>query len=244
MALEIGAGITLGGGISLVVEGGAGGGGNELATGTITVGTQINRYGWAAGQFGDSTFSMMGPVITIVYDSAFPRTEVGFLTGTYGSVVIDFETVDGETSITAVIDGITETLTMDGSGKAIIANDPFDLANKVGQTLNVSITPGVADSGGGGNNFTIGDGKTFSIVTAFGAAETLFVTTLGEQAVLPTWASGASATLSKSGTSVTVVCDVYDGVNNNGDGTFGYKFYLTSGSYPGEDYEWTSFEFA
>lgn len=161
MALEIGAGITLGGGISLTVEGGAGGGGNELATGTITVGNQIDRYGWSAGQFGDSTFSIMGPVVAIIYDSAFPRTEVRFLTGTYGSVVIDFDTVDGETSITAVVDGITETLTMNGSGIAIIANDPFDLANKVGQTLNVSITPGVVDSGGGGATTYTNSSTTF-----------------------------------------------------------------------------------
>lgn len=114
-----------------------------------------------------------------------------------------------------------------------------------GITIGGGITLQIEGGGGGGaNNFTIGDGKTFSVVTLTGAAGTLYVTTISEQAVLATWAQGASATLSKPGTSVTVVCDMYDGMTPGGDGTYSYKFYLTSGSYPGDDYDWTSFEFA
>jgi hypothetical protein len=115
-----------------------------------------------------------------------------------------------------------------------------------GITLGGGITLTIPAGGGGGgvNNFTLGDGKTFSITTLTGAAETLYVNTITEQAVLSTWASGASATLSKPGTSVTVVCDIFDGVTPVGDGTFSYKFYITPGSYPGDDYDWTSFEFA
>jgi len=138
--------------------GGGGGAAGELASGTITVGDQFGMvYGWQAGQFGDSTFSMMGPIIAIKYDSSYPRTQINFLTGTYGSIVIDFDTVGGETSVTVVIDGITEVLTIaSGTAQATVTGDPFGLANKVGQTLNVSVTPGIPQAGFvAGNAYTM-----------------------------------------------------------------------------------------
>lgn len=123
-----------------------------LVSGTITVANNYGiSFGWQAGTYGSSTLSIMGPAIAIRYDSAYPRTEINFLTGTYAGVVIDNNTVGGETNVTVVIDGITEVLTMDGNGNAIIANDPFGLENKVGQTLDVTITPG---SSNGASVFT------------------------------------------------------------------------------------------
>lgn len=144
--------------------GGGGGGASAFTTGTITVGFNgFDTYGYAFGQYGSSSFSPpTDPVIDIKFDSAYMpsgRTQVSLISGTYNGVVIDNSTytVDGESTITVTIDGVSAELTLAGSLTATVAGDPFSLQAKNTQTLNVSMVAGtVAPAATASGTLTVG----------------------------------------------------------------------------------------
>ena len=89
----------------------------------------------------------------------------------------------------------------------------------------------------GNNSFVVGDGKTLSITTYTGAAESLIVTTNSLQPALALWSS--TATLSGTSGSGSLTYDTAIGINDNGDGTYSYRFYVNPTGYPG-DHSWNS----
>lgn len=155
--MEIGAGITIGGGITLQVEsgGGGGGGGGAFVTGTLTVGSDTvvsppqEYYGYGTapgGTFGSysSTPSSMFRTIMYLYMGAFKQTLISFEPGTYGSTVISATQIDSKTNIDITIDGVTLSTTLQAGMDNPLAVDSsvdyFGLAGKIGQTLNFTMT--------------------------------------------------------------------------------------------------------
>ena len=127
----------------------------QVASGTITVGTDGPFYGYSSGHsappFGSSTIDPA--MVSYLTNSSFGgSTNIRIIGGTYGSVVVDSSlgTVDGETQLTVVVDGISQTGTLIPSGSNLdltIIGDPYSLQTKATQTLTVSI---IAGAGGGG----------------------------------------------------------------------------------------------
>jgi hypothetical protein len=137
----------------------------EFATGTITVGYDgFATYGWQPPSVGSSTFNFISDAVGVIkYDTAGSGTTYIYLqAGTYNSVVIDTTagTVDGETTITATIDGVSATLTISG-GNASVAGDPFSLQSKNGQTLTVTMVAGTVVAADLTGNITVGFNNTF-----------------------------------------------------------------------------------
>lgn len=147
--MEIGAGITIGGGITLEVpSGGGGGGGGGDITGTMTVGfndTLGNRYGYQGGFPGPygSTSTTPSSIISSFYTTT-SFTAIRFAGGTYGSITVDGMTglIDGHSSLSIDVDGTTVTLATGGpaGGGYSVSNDVFSLASKNGTTVNIAIT--------------------------------------------------------------------------------------------------------
>ena len=138
MAITIGSGIEIGGGISFVSEGGGGGG--ALITGTITVGDGDGGgqqgYNSAAG-IGSANLTPAGAVTAIAYNGS--STQIALPSGTYGNVTIVFGTsINGSSTFTLTVDGIAQQAAMSFMGISV-AGDPYGLASKVSQTLTVSL---------------------------------------------------------------------------------------------------------
>jgi hypothetical protein len=137
----------------------------EVASGSITVGNDGPSYGYGDGSgfppFGSSTIApaMVSRLYWISNPPPSGSTQVRLTAGTYGSVVVDdsLGTVDGETQLTVVVDGISQTGTLYGTGGGVeisppITGDPYGLQAKNGQTLTVSVIAGAG--GGGGTTYT------------------------------------------------------------------------------------------
>jgi len=141
----------------------------EVASGTITVGTDPFGppgflYGyWPGPGAGSSTIdpALVAHVYWISSGGPSGSTSIRLTAGTYGSVVVDgsLGTVDGETQLTMVIDGISQTgtLSVGGGGSYLeispaITGDPYGFQSKNGQTLTVSVIAGAG--GGGGTTYT------------------------------------------------------------------------------------------
>jgi len=137
----------------------------QVAGGTITVGTDPFNPGGVYGYFpatgaGSSTINpaMVGQIVWFSGGGPSGSTNVRLPSGTYGSVVVDgsLGTVNGETQLTVVVDGISQTGTLYASGsyvELILAGDPYGLQSKNGQTLTVSVIAG-AGAGGGRTTYT------------------------------------------------------------------------------------------
>jgi hypothetical protein len=135
-----------------------------VATGSITVGNDGPSYGYGDGSgfppFGSSTIApAMVSRLYWVNNSPSGSTNIRLTAGTYGTVVVDdiLGTVDGETQLTMVVDGISQTGTLYGTGGGVeisppITGDPYGLQAKNGQTLTVSVIAGAG--GGGGTTYT------------------------------------------------------------------------------------------
>jgi hypothetical protein len=137
----------------------------EFATGTITVGYDgFATYGWNPPSVGSSTFNFISDAVGVIkYDTAGSgATYIYLQAGTYNSVVIDTTagTVDGETTITATIDGVSATLTISG-GVASVVSDPFSLQSKNGQTLTVTMVAGTVVAADLTGNITVGFNNIF-----------------------------------------------------------------------------------
>jgi hypothetical protein len=144
MALVIGGGISIGGGVSVVAEAGGGGGGISLGS---FVDTMVDDKG--AVSYG-SQAQLESYGVRIYYDpNTYVSTVIRPVAGTYtGYTATAGESggfyVDGtlQTSISLTIDGITRTLLLNSPwlGLYSIADDPFLLVSKTGQTLAASMT--------------------------------------------------------------------------------------------------------
>ena len=134
MAIEIGSGITIGGGISIASEAGGG----ALITGTITVATNGSQWGYNSGTpLGSASLSPAGAVTAIDFNGA--STQIALPGGTYGNVTTVFGTsINGSSTFTLTVDGIAQQASMSIMGISV-AGDPYGLASKVGQTLSVSL---------------------------------------------------------------------------------------------------------
>lgn len=132
-----------------------GGGSSNTTVGTITVGSFAGTYGWRPGLTGSGNFSP-NMVYWLYYNGM--STEIMFITGTYGSVVVDSTTVDGKPDVTVTVGNITETGTLasSGGGPGPVANftgDIFNLQSQQYQTLPVEV---LASGGGGGSVTYVG----------------------------------------------------------------------------------------
>ena len=170
MTLSIGTGITIGGGISIASEAGGGGG---FVSGNMTVGQSggaFPEYGWKQGNYGSVTFPAFptGPTVQIFYSSAaMGNTRIDFFDGTYGATVVNgtLGTIDGETSVTVTIDGVTETGTLVAQGGVgcllEFVGDAFSLQSKNGQTLAVNMVAAPAPAADVSGTKTVGFNNMF-----------------------------------------------------------------------------------
>jgi len=154
MAITIGSGIQIGGGISFDVGtggggGGGGGGGPVTITGTFEVGQFFFDANFVGAQYpspapglGYLSDQTPGGILNQIVKLSDNTTIVGFNEGTYGSATVSSGTINGLTNISVTIDGITQTSTLEYNGQTRAVpwpSDVFSLATKVGQTLSFTI---------------------------------------------------------------------------------------------------------
>lgn len=251
MAFEIGAGITIGGGITLEIPaagGGGGGGGGDTAmvSGTITPGFNPMGGIYQTNLYGSSSMSPTGIFNNIAYNGS--ATIIYLNEGTFGSYTINTSGINNNSTLSVTIDGVTETSTDLGSVGSdprfitwVFTGNPFSINNTTSHTISMSPASG-GGGGGGATTFTVGDGKTVMIDTSTGASERIIITTIGQQSALASWTT--TATLTRTGGSGTVAYDSeMDTPIDNGNGTWTYSFYVSPTNYPG-DYSWDSMELA
>jgi len=145
-------------------------------TGTITVGTATGfgqtEYGVGSGYgftpYGSVTDNPTGIVAAIRYRQFYDDTEVLFNYGTFGSLVSTYPpaAINGESTFTVTVDGITAVLAFDsGLGIIYTPGDAFSLVSKLGQTLNFGVTLGLASTGNNGTVDIQADGVSKVTVT-------------------------------------------------------------------------------
>ena len=120
------------------------GGGGDIV-GTMTVGQSSGNYGYGSVNpvIGSMTQNPTGIVRHLVYSAFGGGIDFGFsgsYTGPNGSITVGYGTLNGSGSISLTLDGITRTINFDGMSWSDSGADHFGLINKVGQTLNFSIT--------------------------------------------------------------------------------------------------------
>jgi len=130
------------------------------ASGTLVVGESPYGQGYGVYLMGGSgsygSIILHPPFIDSINYSTMggpsSNTTASIMSGTYGGVVVDSTGIDGKTSISMTIDGVTQTGTLQSmGGQALLVEftgDAFNFSSKVGQTLSISFT--VSDAGGGG----------------------------------------------------------------------------------------------
>jgi hypothetical protein len=135
--IQIGSGITIGGGIGIGIGSGGGGGGGALITGTITVGTDGSQFGYNNGFVGSASLSPSGVVAAVSFNGAV--TQFGLYSGTNGGItVVGGVSINGSSTFTITVDGIAQQVVLSIMG-TFVPGDPFGLSGKIGQTLSVSI---------------------------------------------------------------------------------------------------------
>lgn len=149
MALAIGGGITIGGGVSVVEEVAVA---TPDITGTLTIGSGGAGYGYDPGVpfqyipgFGSRTSNPSGIIRSFLYNTNNLATQIMFQAGTYtganGSLnVTDTKTINGASSYLVKIGSITQTLTAGASVFVEIAGDPFNIQAQNGSTVSFEIT--------------------------------------------------------------------------------------------------------
>lgn len=148
MALEIGGGITIGGGISVAVPSGGGGAADVTGNATIALSGVTSNYGSANDSSGGYGLLTATPAALkyLILDVAGNNTWILFIQGTAGSLTTTTTAVNGHTVISATCNGVTASST--GSPfnlgglylRFTFTGDPFGLAAAVGTTLPYSIT--------------------------------------------------------------------------------------------------------
>ena len=162
MAITIGSGISIGGGISFVSEAGGGGAGN---LGSITVasrpctdggpGSTGTEYGASNGTYlfggNQSAFgtvtggtALLSTIKGTGFFGPFVSFQLNLIDGSYSGFTVVDGAINGDlaTSRSFTVGGITATCDVSGIPAHYYFNgDPFDLENKVGQTLSVTYNP-------------------------------------------------------------------------------------------------------
>lgn len=143
------------GDVGMVVEAGAirtveydpsnQGGEGHTASGTITIGNQMDVYGALPGMFGALNI-IPDMVFTINYEQLQNITTVLFKNGTYhGGIVVEDSTatIDGNTDVTITIAGSSSTGTLSTTGNTgpmiTFSGDVFALRMRVGSTVTISV---------------------------------------------------------------------------------------------------------
>lgn len=146
MALEIGGGITLGGGISLTVESGGGGGSSTEITGTATILNAFGPYYGAAYPDSPPSGQLTSTANCMSGIQKGPSNFVLFFNiGTFGPFTINTSGINGNPNISFTFNGVTAT---PDSGPAnpppyiswTFNGDPFNTLSIVGQTLPFTVT--------------------------------------------------------------------------------------------------------
>jgi hypothetical protein len=143
MALEIGSGITIGGGISLATESGGGSGGSGFINSSFlaemiidkntfygTKSTELNAYGieglvWSPDSGYTSLLLIDGTYSGYTIEQNYPYRSAIYIGGVRA------------TSLNVTVGGVTVNMPFNDFYQSL--NDVFDLTNKVGQTLSISI---------------------------------------------------------------------------------------------------------
>ena len=147
--MEIGAGITIGGGITLEVPSGGGGGGTPDVSGNATIALSgvTSNYGSAddsSGGYGVLT-ATPAAIKYLIYSVTGSETWLMFKQGTFGGLTINTTDVNGHTSTNMTCNGATASSTgAPGSVgpylRFVFTGDPFGLASADGTTLPYSVT--------------------------------------------------------------------------------------------------------
>ena len=137
MAIEIGGGITIGGGISVVATPPAA----AMISGTMTMGYSGMGNEWAANR-GSFSFTPSGIFNDMSYIVGGDITKVYLIVGTVGLYTISGTGINGNPTLSVTIDGVTQTTSdlFDG-GAAIVWNftgNPFGLDNSNPHTVSMS----------------------------------------------------------------------------------------------------------
>lgn len=240
--MEIGAGITIGGGITLEVPSGGGGGGYAPqytsdpggdpwpTTADYSYVTYHDSFGLVIKGMKSSSalYTFLSTAGTgDSFKVTFSGTVYTFTLGDFNPGTIYDET-NGVTTFKTVSIYSTPSPTLSaGEGVTLYG------------TLITDLTEAGSGGGGAGDVFTVGDGKTVLINTSTGAAERMDILVIGTHSILDAW---STATLTRSGGSGEVTFDSLNDYIDNGDGTYTYSFYVSPTNYPG-DYSWDSVTF-
>src|SRR5512137_228253 len=105
MAIVIGSGISIGGGISVDAPAAGGGGGSHMVTGTFNFGYtgMGNRWGTA---YGSTSLVPNDIVNSIEYNVDSNFTAFYLYSGTFGSYTINGTGVNGNSTLSVTIDGV------------------------------------------------------------------------------------------------------------------------------------------
>lgn len=148
MAIEIGPGISIGGGISFIP---GGGGGLSPITGSFQVGQNVfasEIHGAAEnpapgmGNFNSITPS--GIMNYLAYDSIANQTYFFLNRGTFGSYTVANTTINGSSLVNVNVGGTAQNLNIGDTGGNLtgvtISGDTFNLPARNGQTLVLTVT--------------------------------------------------------------------------------------------------------
>lgn len=197
--------------LSVIYDPAAQGGGANTAAGTLQVGS--NGYGGYGFGSGFGSINLIPPfVVNLSYEGS--STVIVFESGTWDGIVVNSTSIDGQTSVTVTVDGVTKQGTLSSGGPGCIVSftgDAFSLASKNGQVLDVTIDAGTG-GGGSGTTYTVstnyadypGPGAYFDMGT-FYANGPQWLTPAGFTA-LTALGNGSSFTVTMpgSGTSYTI----------------------------------------
>jgi len=146
--MEIGAGITIGGGITLAASAGGGGGGGADVTGSAEILSAVGNYGAAKGNVGGyGTLTATPDAIQFFqYNTSFSTTFMMFIEGTTGGLTVSTTDINGHTAVSVTCNGATVT----SSGSPVnmggvylrfeFTGDPFGIVAATGSTLPFSVT--------------------------------------------------------------------------------------------------------
>ena len=144
----IGGGISIQGGVSFQQEVAAAPAADFTATITVGGPDPGSSYGYGATVGGGTkvgSISNESPAGVLSGAAGFIManqyvTNIQFNQGTFGSLTIGYGNINGHTSLSVTVGGITQTFTFDIMGQLHTTSDVFNIQARLGQSLPVSIT--------------------------------------------------------------------------------------------------------
>jgi hypothetical protein len=140
MALEIGGGIIIGGGITVAPEAAV----VSMVTGTFSLVYTPMGNRWYSNTFAGATLSLTPNTIVngIEYAVTSDYTIFNLFAGTFGSYTIDSSGVNGNPTLSVTIDGITQTASvpvdLGGIIQWLFFGNPFSIDNGNLHTISIN----------------------------------------------------------------------------------------------------------